>query len=173
MKLRWRARASRDLAAIVDHILADNPQVAAAVYRRTVDRVRQIERHPDIGRPGRIAGTREPAVTGTPRIVHYRGAAGESAAAAFANLGGGRVTARRRRAARSTPLAAGGSAGRMTAGRGSPYLRIRSVGLRRHTEVCYAAAVVLRRGAAASGREERSGAARRWPRERPYNYVCL
>ncbi len=72
MRVRWQARASRDLDAIVDHILADNPQAAAALYRRIVDRVRQLEHHPNLGRPGHVAGTRELVVTGTPYIVYYR-----------------------------------------------------------------------------------------------------
>lgn len=50
----------------------DDPAAARAVVRRIHDAVDNLKANPALGRPGRIQGTRELVVPGTPYIVPYR-----------------------------------------------------------------------------------------------------
>ena len=72
MKIRWTAPALRDLEAIGDYIAHDNPRAADRVVLRILDQTDLLATHPEIGRPGRIAGTRELVIADTPYIVPYR-----------------------------------------------------------------------------------------------------
>ncbi len=72
MRLRYTAPARQDLIAIQDYI-ARNDQAAA--YRLTQTIRQQVERlvqHSHLGRPGKIPGTRELSISGTPYFVVYR-----------------------------------------------------------------------------------------------------
>lgn len=76
MKLIWSPQAVRDLDALHDYIIQDDPKAAAAaaaVVRRIVSLVEELlPATPHVGRPGRVPGTRELVVSGTPYIVPYR-----------------------------------------------------------------------------------------------------
>ncbi len=72
MALAWQARALEDLAHIRDYIAADNPEAARRIARRLHDAVQSLREMPEIGRPGRVPGTRELVVAGTPFIIPYR-----------------------------------------------------------------------------------------------------
>lgn len=72
MKLRWTAPALCDLEAIGDAIARDDPGAAARMVTRILDQADRLADFPHIGRPGRVPGTRELVVTGTPYIVPYR-----------------------------------------------------------------------------------------------------
>lgn len=72
MKLEWSIYAVEDRVAIFDYIEADNPRVAAAVDDRIRLQVLQLVRHPESGRVGRVAGTRELVIDRTPYIAAYR-----------------------------------------------------------------------------------------------------
>ena len=72
VRVEWHPLALADLAELVAYIANDNP---GAAYRMHVDIQKQTDMlaiHPEIGRPGRIRGTRELVATGTPYIVAYR-----------------------------------------------------------------------------------------------------
>ncbi|MCF3640321.1 type II toxin-antitoxin system RelE/ParE family toxin [Rhizobium sp. TRM95111] len=71
MKLVWSAFALSDRDGIFTHIEADNPAAAVTVDERIVAAVRRLREFPESGRPGRIAGTRELVITGTPYIAAY------------------------------------------------------------------------------------------------------
>jgi toxin ParE1/3/4 len=58
--------------AIAEYIAQDNPAAAYAVYDAIQRQVERLAQHPRIGRPGRIKGTRELVVSGTPYILAYR-----------------------------------------------------------------------------------------------------
>jgi addiction module RelE/StbE family toxin len=62
--------ADRD--GIFEYILADNPRAAVAVDERIEAAVRRLIEFPEIGRPGRVEGTRELTVSGLPYIIPYR-----------------------------------------------------------------------------------------------------
>jgi len=63
--------------AIAEFIARDNPTAAYAVHEAILRRVGGLAEHPRVGRPGRVKGTRELVVPGTPYIVAYRVAAGD------------------------------------------------------------------------------------------------
>ena len=72
MKIVWSPRAHRNLDEIFTYILAENPAAALQILDAIEDRVLQLSRHPDLGRPGRVVETRELVVTDTPYVVAYR-----------------------------------------------------------------------------------------------------
>ena len=73
MRLRWTRLAERDLDEIAAYIETDNPTAAARVVLEIIDQVENLlPKHPAIGRPGRVPGTRELVIRGLPYIVAYR-----------------------------------------------------------------------------------------------------
>jgi toxin ParE1/3/4 len=72
MRIAWTAPAARDLEAIGDYIARQNLNAARRTVQRIRSKVRTLAIHPYLGRPGRIAGTRELVVASTPFIVAYR-----------------------------------------------------------------------------------------------------
>ncbi|MGA7685437.1 MAG: type II toxin-antitoxin system RelE/ParE family toxin [Terriglobales bacterium] len=55
-----------------DYITQDNPDAAARTVAAITKAVDALDDFPALGRPGRISGTRELVVAGTPYIVPYR-----------------------------------------------------------------------------------------------------
>ena len=55
----------------IDYIAEHNPGAAARLEQRMVDATDQLLDHPEIGRIGRLRGTRELVVARTPYIVIY------------------------------------------------------------------------------------------------------
>ena len=72
MKIRWLDLAVDDLADIADYIAQDNPKAANRVVSRLWSAVNSLSKQPEMGRPGRVYGTRELIVSNTPFIVPYR-----------------------------------------------------------------------------------------------------
>ena len=72
MRVRWLRRALRNLDEEADYIARDDPDAAARMVQRIATAVEQLTIHPSSGRIGRVPGTRELIVTGTPYIVPYR-----------------------------------------------------------------------------------------------------
>ncbi|WP_192355552.1 type II toxin-antitoxin system mRNA interferase toxin, RelE/StbE family [Mesorhizobium mediterraneum] len=77
MRLVWSAFALSDRDGIFTHIEADNPAAAIAIDERIVAATRRLRDFPESGRSGRVPGTRELVITGTPYIAAYR-ATGET-----------------------------------------------------------------------------------------------
>lgn len=71
MTVVWSRRAIGNLAALRDYIAEDNPRGAARVAQQILDAVELLTTQPHIGRPGRITGTRELVVAGTPYVIPY------------------------------------------------------------------------------------------------------
>lgn len=71
-RLEYSARYFRRLEDIRDRIASENPQAARRVVSRIRATVERLSVTPGIGRPGRVAGTRELVIVGTPYIVPYR-----------------------------------------------------------------------------------------------------
>nr|WP_043740674.1 type II toxin-antitoxin system mRNA interferase toxin, RelE/StbE family [Thioalkalivibrio nitratireducens] len=59
MELFWTPEAIQDRDAIYDFIDADNPVAALALDELFEEKTGRLVDHPDLGRPGRIVGTRE------------------------------------------------------------------------------------------------------------------
>ncbi len=72
MKLRWTDGAVEDLQAARDYLEAENPRAAWDAIKRIMSAVERLEQVPGMGRPGRVDGSRELMVTGTPFLVAYR-----------------------------------------------------------------------------------------------------
>jgi toxin ParE1/3/4 len=72
----WTRRAVDDLGTIRRFVGKDNPEAARTVAARLREAVSLLAAHPAAGRPGRVPGTRELVVSGTPYIVPYRVVAG-------------------------------------------------------------------------------------------------
>lgn len=72
MELNWTPGALRDLDDAGDYIAQDNAEAAKEMAQRVQEAVEYLEIHPALGRPGRLHGIRELAVSGTPFIVVYR-----------------------------------------------------------------------------------------------------
>ncbi|MCE3250493.1 MAG: addiction module toxin, RelE/StbE family [Geminicoccaceae bacterium] len=72
MKVRFTAPAKQDLIAIQDYIARDDEAAAYRVAQRIRAQVGRLAQHPQLGRPGHIAGTRELSITGTPYFVVCR-----------------------------------------------------------------------------------------------------
>jgi toxin ParE1/3/4 len=70
--LKWLRRAERDLDQVEAFIAQDNPQAAVEMVLTIITAVEQLDNFPGMGRPGRVAGTKELVVAGTPYIVPYR-----------------------------------------------------------------------------------------------------
>jgi toxin ParE1/3/4 len=72
MALRWLRQALDDLRGIHDYIAAENPAAARRVISHLREQARLLPEHPEIGRPGRLPGTRELVVVRFPYILAYR-----------------------------------------------------------------------------------------------------
>lgn len=59
MRIFWTPEAQQDRGEVWSYIAADNPRAAARMDQRFSDAVMKLAEHPLLGRPGRIAGTRE------------------------------------------------------------------------------------------------------------------
>jgi addiction module RelE/StbE family toxin len=70
MEVRWTGLAVRDLENIARYIQLDNPAAAGRMMRALYDGAMSLERLPNRGRAGRIAGTRE--LIFAPYIIVYR-----------------------------------------------------------------------------------------------------
>ena len=72
MRLRWLRKALRNLDDEAAYIAADDATAASLVVKRVLDAVSMLGEQPGLGRPGRVAGTRELIVAKTRYIVPYR-----------------------------------------------------------------------------------------------------
>ena len=61
-----------DLDDIAGYISQDNPETARRTVRRLWTAVKSLAEQPEMGRPGRVHGTRELVVSDTPFVVPYR-----------------------------------------------------------------------------------------------------
>lgn len=72
MRIRWLRAALQNLDAEADFIALDDPLAARQVVKRILAAVVLLAEHPGLGRPGRVAGTRELVVPKTRYLVPYR-----------------------------------------------------------------------------------------------------
>lgn len=87
MRLRWLRGARRDVRQIGRYIVQDSADAAERVTTRIVEAVDLLRDQPGMGRPGRVIGTRELVIFGTPYIAAYR-IRGESTVEVIAVLHG-------------------------------------------------------------------------------------
>lgn len=72
MRVRWLREALRNLDEEASYIAQDDARSAHLVVQRILDSIAVLSEQPNIGRPGRVPGTRELVVLKTRYIVPYR-----------------------------------------------------------------------------------------------------
>jgi toxin ParE1/3/4 len=68
----WSPRAIGHLAALRDYIARENAGAAARTATTLLAAVDRLPELPNLGRPGRVSGTRELVVPGTRYVIPYR-----------------------------------------------------------------------------------------------------
>lgn len=72
MQVRYTRRSLADLDEVFAFISRDDPRAARAMLDRIRVAIEGLQTFPESGRRGRVAGTRELVVHGTPFLVAYR-----------------------------------------------------------------------------------------------------
>ena len=72
MTVVWSPQAVEHLTHLRSYIARDNPKAANRVATALLNAVERLAELPNLGRPGRVAGTREMVVPGTPYVIPYR-----------------------------------------------------------------------------------------------------
>ncbi|MEX2271667.1 MAG: type II toxin-antitoxin system RelE/ParE family toxin [Vicinamibacterales bacterium] len=72
MTIVWSPRAIEHLAHLRSYIARDNPKAANRIASMLLHAVERLSELPNMGRPGRVAGTRELVVPRTPYVIPYR-----------------------------------------------------------------------------------------------------
>jgi toxin ParE1/3/4 len=72
VKIRLAKPAEKDLEEVEAYIKQDNPAAALRTVGRVLEAIEYLLQFPNMGRAGRLSGTRELIVSGTPFIVIYQ-----------------------------------------------------------------------------------------------------
>ena len=72
MRVEWSPVAPRDLLQTMRHIAQDDLQTAYKILDAIEERTSLLCDNPALGRAGRVRGTRDLVIAGTPYIVAYR-----------------------------------------------------------------------------------------------------
>ncbi|MDP3410027.1 type II toxin-antitoxin system RelE/ParE family toxin [Bosea sp. (in: a-proteobacteria)] len=72
MKIVWTRRALREIDQAFAFVGQESPAAASAMVAAMEARAAVLAEHPEIGRPGRVDGTRELVLSGFPYILPYR-----------------------------------------------------------------------------------------------------
>lgn len=77
MQLTWKRSALADLAEIAEYVAADSAPAARRIVGAIRREVGLLRKNRQLGRPGRIEGTRELVIRRYPYVVMYESRAGE------------------------------------------------------------------------------------------------
>ena len=72
MNIDWHPFARADLAELVAYIANEDPAAAYRVHDEIRNQIALLAAHPEMGRIGRVRGSRELVVSRTPYIAAYR-----------------------------------------------------------------------------------------------------
>jgi addiction module RelE/StbE family toxin len=72
MQIKWLRNTAKNLNDATEYIAEDNPKVAREFFINTIESVNKLAKYPELGRAGRVPGTRELVILGYPYIVPYR-----------------------------------------------------------------------------------------------------
>jgi toxin ParE1/3/4 len=72
VRVRWLKTANRNLDAAAEYVSREDPDTARNMYAHIRGRVAELAKRPEMGRPGRIFGTRELVLERYPYIIPYR-----------------------------------------------------------------------------------------------------
>jgi toxin ParE1/3/4 len=72
LSIRWLPQAQSNRLEQLEFIARDNPLAAINQDEEIERQINMLLAHPEMGRPGRVTGTRELVISGTPFVVIYR-----------------------------------------------------------------------------------------------------
>ena len=72
MRVRWTTDAADDLERICDYIAESRPDAARRVAQSVVERIGTLKTFPNLGRDGRVQGTREITFPPLPFVAIYQ-----------------------------------------------------------------------------------------------------
>ena len=72
MKIIWSPQAKDDLFSLFNYVAADNPNAARKLKDIIIFKIEILSKTPNIGRPGRVPGTKELIIENTPYVIPYR-----------------------------------------------------------------------------------------------------
>jgi addiction module RelE/StbE family toxin len=72
MPIKWLRTALRNLDHHASYIAKDNAGAARRAVEQVQTAVGRLSQYPNMGRIGRVSGTRELVVAGTPWVIVYR-----------------------------------------------------------------------------------------------------
>lgn len=72
LTLHWTPIAISHLRAAYEYVAQDSVSAANSLIEQIFSAVERLARYPQIGREGRVKGTRELVIAGTPFLVAYR-----------------------------------------------------------------------------------------------------
>ena len=72
MTIVWSPRAIEHLSHLRAYIARDNPKAANRIAATLLEAAERLAELPNLGRTGRVAGTRELVGPGTPYVIPYR-----------------------------------------------------------------------------------------------------
>ena len=72
LKVKWLDLALDDFDAAIEYIAKENPSAAQRVAQRIWNAGQALGENPEMGRLGRVKGSREWVVTRTPYLLAYR-----------------------------------------------------------------------------------------------------
>ena len=67
----WTEPAAAELSEHYDYYRAHNPAAARRLRQAVINGAKRLRDYPRMGRPGRIEGTRELVIAGTPFVLVY------------------------------------------------------------------------------------------------------
>jgi toxin ParE1/3/4 len=71
LKIQWHAQASHDLLDAIRYVAEDNLDAALRLRDTIREQIELLAELPEMGRPGRVRGTRELVIAGTRYVVAY------------------------------------------------------------------------------------------------------
>ncbi len=72
MIIRWLKTAERTRFAQMDYVAKENPRAAVRMDEEIDRQIDRLAEHPELGREGRVPGTRELVIARTPYVAVYR-----------------------------------------------------------------------------------------------------
>lgn len=72
MNIEWKSLAQKDLFEIVSFVANQNPKAAYNVLQEIKEQVEMLAQYPQLGRHGRVPGTRELVIVRTSYLVPYQ-----------------------------------------------------------------------------------------------------
>lgn len=71
MNIVWSQQARQEWMAQYRYYLQRNPEAARRMRQAVMDGAQRLRAHPKIGKPGRVEGSRELVISGTPFLLVY------------------------------------------------------------------------------------------------------